>query len=39
MMEHAIKTLGVTAAKVKVGYQMSVDLNIEIVAETAAVTA
>ncbi len=39
MMDQPIKTIGVTSAKVKVGYQMSVDLNIEIVAEAAAATA
>ena len=32
-LDQPIKTLGITSAKVKVGYQMSVDLNVEIVAE------
>ena len=35
MMDQPIKTIGVSAAKVKVGYQMTVDLNIEIVDEAA----
>jgi len=35
-LEDPIKTLGVTAVKVKVGYQMSVDLNVEIVPEAVA---
>ncbi|MDH4320725.1 MAG: 50S ribosomal protein L9 [Desulfobulbaceae bacterium] len=39
LLDQPIKTIGVTSAKVKVGYQMSVDLNIEIVDEAAAAVA
>lgn len=39
IMDQPIKTIGVTAAKVKVGYQMAVDLNVEIVAEKIEETA
>ncbi len=39
MLDQPIKTIGATSAKVKVGYQMSVDLNIEIVDEAAAAAA
>ncbi len=35
-LDEPIKTLGVTAVKVKVGYHMNVDLNVEIVPEAAA---
>lgn len=36
LLDEPIKTLGVTTVKVKVGYHMSVDLNVEIVAEAVA---
>lgn len=39
MMDQPVKTIGVSAAKVKVGYQMTVDLNIEIVDEAAVAVA
>ncbi|MDH3393598.1 MAG: 50S ribosomal protein L9 [Desulfobulbaceae bacterium] len=35
MMDQPVKTIGVSTAKVKVGYQMTVDLNVEIVDEAA----
>ena len=35
MMDQPVKTIGISTAKVKVGYQMTVDLNVEIVDEAA----
>lgn len=35
MLDQPIKSIGVTTIKVKVGYQMAVDLNVEIVPESA----
>ncbi|MDH3392976.1 MAG: 50S ribosomal protein L9 [Desulfobulbaceae bacterium] len=39
LLDQPIKTIGISSAKVKVGYQMAVDLNVEIVAETIEETA
>lgn len=36
MLDQPIKTIGTSSAKIKVGYQMTVDLNVEIVDEAAA---
>ncbi|MDH5299149.1 MAG: 50S ribosomal protein L9, partial [Desulfobulbaceae bacterium] len=35
MLDEPIKTLGISKVKVKVGYQMTVDLNVEIVPQAA----